>query len=1789
MFKDKYDMNYMNDIAAGYISAHPILSNYTALEHIQDVKRSHKFTENVKYIAPHFLAIDKDNRGGKLYLRFANNYDKVHWVDANKERNIYEMISNESVKPYYDIDFKLKDHITDDVLNEFRERGILTGDDIGNIKEPITGETEPNTELKERLFLLQHTQKNPIENGISQAEYKLLTLPYISDEELTELKQAKYKTDEELKEITDSLITNFNKHFGTTITHENILCYVKRDTCPANKSASAYTNKIKSIHIVVNGFKAEKTELKKFAIQTNKTNTGYIFDVAVYTKNRLFSLPHQTKFDKEQYFEWAHIYDGDEDKYTNKDITYKVLINDVDKCVSIKKNINDSETVVVPAASETITLLSGNIEPVILNPSNAVKLLQQHLPNEFYNDDKLWKSLTCQMVLHEWDNWELFLETSSEKSSKYSVEDNTLWANNCNVKYITSHINKRLAPINDKYNKGLIWDDVYQFTADVNEWIQDTADITEAEMSAVILNFKQEHGKPNSKPKPDDSIFVGNGYYYQYNRALLVNEFTKKAHHYGMDSGFKIDGKVQYQSHKFGDKVIKQNELKGATRKFLETDKQKVCFIRVLWGGGKTHFCVQEIYDYAVENGLSILFITENNQLNTEVSNKFKAVSHLDPKLKGLMTNAMAVTSEESVEKIIRKRKGKKFDIIIWDEYESLINHLFSNKTFTSAKTDTFSVSMALKELCLQAKKVICLDCDLSKDRMDILLNAFKRDNQEVEAEMIYCDTNIWDDYMYNWHISGSQMEEQMNNEFIKEGKRIIYASGSRKDVANTYNALITKMGDEVTKNLLMINKDGVFFYIKGVRYDAHRHESRIEERLTESKRLTPNLETLKKLDAQIKLGKFAGSDKKTMMEELESFIINNNIVWFGFSPSIKCGISIGNNPDNKLFDKVYGSVKKESVCGREYNQMFHRCRQLADKEINIHIATGIGHTKRLSVDEDSERMLETNNSLRLNKNLWWNATDVDIDKVKMDPFYRDITMTNFKEHLNSTRCLGQEIIGPLMNVHGMKVTLIYPFETNKLILDSDMLWTTKRLEGQRWGVLDTIEYQNTDIPSEIEFKTLSDNKLVNNSAVPRRKYRMMSQYNINHSMNKFLIAEQKSQVEFSTLWENNEEAHIISGIFTNWIVDKISSKPIFYRGHTVNKYYLIKKFDSDIRQYVYSHIYVTKRGKVVKSGEGWCGFPLLLNGRERFSQHRIYSGPLRPQRRHPTPPCIKPMVERWWWDDGGGDDVCEMYHFGGHEYAEEVDGVDDECDITYEPYCKQPFVEHSGTLLDIESFVGGNLRALTYDDSAHNAITNESQFSLTDCQYNRNKIINSLLVVLKIDKTDLIYNRKILTNNGLKELLDKGKDWVDTEFKTYVNWSDPHTSNLKPFSFTNFNSSNRYHYTQVKSQIIRLLGIFGIAIYHLNKNGNAEKDGNNGDKCFLVIQYVLNISQSGLLHIQSTVGRTKATTYYGLTINDIYKFRTGKERPLHEYIKHKDMIAQMTSTKKKSRRPEMLFETRRGSIYKRNNFITYEEVKKTAATAATATTDAIAATTTTTPYTIKLPFNLETAKFLPLDIKKIKIMGTWLMGNIETEFSPTNNTDCSHVIDLRNKSLKERIDTIIQIEHNVKEPKYEIKDYTTKTNDIKFKTYDDICWVSDDTGWKKTIVRKATSNLNMKDKTLDNTIIISPLETTHDIIKSVIDELIDEVVVVVEHNECKEKIIASINVINNKDTVKTRFEKLIGNFQNDIDGIIKTDTEIDEPISEEQQNNSEYIKHLTYSSYDEFSHIFRPNIVVNN
>ena len=266
-------------------------------------------------------------------------------------------------------------------------------------------------------------------------------------------------------------------------------------------------------------------------------------------------------------------------------------------------------------------------------------------------------------------------------------------------------------------------------------------------------------------------------------------------------------------------------------------------------------------------------------------------------------------------------------------------------------------------------------------------------------------------------------------------------------------------------------------------------------------------------------------------------------------------------------------------------------------------------------------------------------------------------------------------------------------------------------------------------------------------------------------------------------------------------------------------------------------------------------------------------------------------------------------------------------------------------------------------------------------------------------------------------------------------------------------------------------------------------------------------------------------------------------------------MTAQMTSNKKKSRRPEMRFETRQGAVFKRNNYITYTETNKT--------------------YTINLPFNLETAKFYPLNINR--------KTEISSEFCEINNTHCSHVIDFRNKSLKERIDNILLIECKASNPKYNIKDYTSKKDDIKYKTYDDICWVVGVGGWKKSLVRKATNNLAMEDKTLCPMVAVV-VETPARIIKSVIDEIVDDVLVGVEHNECKEKIIASINVINNKDTVKTRLEKRICNFQNNIDGMTGI-----EPISEEQQNNSEYIKHLTYSSYDEFSHIFRPNIVVNN
>lgn len=76
-----------------------------------------KNDKKIMTTTPYILGIDKDVDGGKFYIGFIHITDLICFIESWKYGNLYEMITNDIVKPYFDIDYKVGKYKTDKEVN----------------------------------------------------------------------------------------------------------------------------------------------------------------------------------------------------------------------------------------------------------------------------------------------------------------------------------------------------------------------------------------------------------------------------------------------------------------------------------------------------------------------------------------------------------------------------------------------------------------------------------------------------------------------------------------------------------------------------------------------------------------------------------------------------------------------------------------------------------------------------------------------------------------------------------------------------------------------------------------------------------------------------------------------------------------------------------------------------------------------------------------------------------------------------------------------------------------------------------------------------------------------------------------------------------------------------------------------------------------------------------------------------------------------------------------------------------------------------------------------------------------------------------------------------------------------------------------------------------------------------------------------------------------------------------------------------------------------------------------
>ena len=332
---------------------------------------------------------------------------------------------------------------------------------------------------------------------------------------------------------------------------------------------------------------------------------------------------------------------------------------------------------------------------------------------------------------------------------------------------------------------------------------------------------------------------------------------------------------------------------------WIDTTDDKIININAKWSSGKTYHILSSLLLKVIGMGWRVLIISENNILNrsmkTDVVELLKdfgddiVENHINiDKFKE--SHKVCITSTESLAKV----NGTRFDLVINDEYESICNHYESN---THKYTTAYECLTVWENKMKISKKIINLDADLSMSRilplyktLGLLKDKTSKSPSKIDKtskspskidktkspsinvsstpKIIYCGDNKWIDYKFNIYLKECEFLNNIISD-IKLGKRLCIASLCKSKAVILYEMLL-KLNVKI--NILCVWS-----------------------------------EICKFNDTDI-------IDTESLKDNIEKYIICNNIDILIYSPTIKTGLSI--NEEN-YFDKTYMIANtRGSVCG---------------------------------------------------------------------------------------------------------------------------------------------------------------------------------------------------------------------------------------------------------------------------------------------------------------------------------------------------------------------------------------------------------------------------------------------------------------------------------------------------------------------------------------------------------------------------------------------------------------------------------------------------------------------------------------------------------------------------------------------------------------------------------------------------------------------------------------------------------------------------------------------------------
>ena len=828
-------------------------------------------------------------------------------------------------------------------------------------------------------------------------------------------------TKEQLNIFIDNFIGYLNELFNINISINELLIYTRTEEDP---------NKIDSVHISIINYKFTQQDLKKAVKYFKFVMTDDVIekmDDKIYSKNRLFNLPNNTKLKylKQDNTNPKYFIDYKTQSKEAKDIliTYtdelpkieidntKLFINEI-----IQDLFNSTIDIVNKKLEEQTPILEEQrIRQRIINinePIDIFDLLIFELEKSFYSNGKDWKHITLLFkkfgITHDqFNKW----NKQSVKNTKYTLEQNKTYYNKLDIfkcksgKKIFKEIIERHLNITINFNsnnKLAVW--LFNKINGNNEYTPEFYDNSLNEINSIIDN-------ENSK------IFYIGEYEYDTVEGFLVLRTTDglKINKNIVGNYFvEVDYKKLAEESSINKKILLENieDITPYISDFNKNKQKSIISVKAKWSSGKTQIITRNIIQYG-KNKYRVIFLTENNSLNKQLVKQFSTednifISHIKT-AKGVLNKQE--TDEEDNEKIInivcsiesiQKIKFKETDILILDEYESIINH-FESETFNNQNFEKF---MLFKSALIKVNKIVMLDADISNERLKIIERI-----TNIETKTFHILTNNFKEYSFNYYNNANSFKTNYEND-LNNNNKLIFPSSSKNYINRLYTDFIVKYPN---KNIMKLTSEGV------------------------------------------QVNNDAIITKAELLDNLEEIIINNNIDIFLHSPSIKTGISINTEYFNKCY--AYGSSK--SLCSREFIQMFFRARQLKDKSINISVNGKIKRAKPYVKISNIERYLidpvyllqtfklfepEVKQSFDDEK-----ITEKEIDYesiIKFDKDYLLTKITNLYENHNSKTRFTQDLLTRLIHSHNIPINFIdYQEEQEEEQVEQDQEEQEEQLE----------------------------------------------------------------------------------------------------------------------------------------------------------------------------------------------------------------------------------------------------------------------------------------------------------------------------------------------------------------------------------------------------------------------------------------------------------------------------------------------------------------------------------------------------------------------------------------------------------------------------------------------------------------------------------------------------------------------------------------------------------------------